>query len=237
MKFDHLLSDYRRWGLLRAVSIRIMSVIRRYAGVHLYRVFVRPLASGHTPVEAHPQISMRIARPEELYKAAGGAELDLNPDFIRGALERGDTAFGAFDGEDIVAYGWRTCSSAPHADGLWVAVGAPYGYAYKAFTRESHRGRHLACALSFFGDTYSQEWGHTANLSFVELSNYSSLSLQRAKGGEAIGYVGYAKWFGCVFPFGSPGAKTVGLQLFLKQERKLWLALRKGAGLPATPAG
>lgn len=40
-------------------------------------------------------------RPEELLMSADGPELDMAPDFVRGALARGDMACGA-----LMAIGW-----------------------------------------------------------------------------------------------------------------------------------
>lgn len=235
MKFANLLSDYRRWGLARAFFIRVMSGLDRYAGLHLYRVFVRPLTRSHPPMDAHPRISISMARPEELYKAAEDPDLDLAAEFVTDALARGDRAFAAFDGEDLVAYTWRTSTAAPHADGLWVKVVAPYCYGYKAFTRESHRGRHLSGAMSFFSDAYGLERGSTTHVGFVELSNYASLAVEKTKRTQAAGYVGYANCFGRIIPFRSPAARKVGLELFLKAGKLPRLVSGKGPSLPIRP--
>lgn len=61
---------------------------------------------------------MRLVRPEELLRAADDPELQLHPDFVRGALARGDFAFGAFEGDRLVGYTWRTFTAAPYFDGL-----------------------------------------------------------------------------------------------------------------------
>jgi len=59
--------------------------------------------------------------------------------FVRAALARGDVAFGAFDGDQLIAYVWRPFGAAPDADGLWVKVDPPHHYAYKAFTLPAYR--------------------------------------------------------------------------------------------------
>src|SRR5688572_4566828 len=101
-----------------------MSGLERYAGLHVSRLFVRPVHKGRLAIDVDPRISIRMARPEELYKAARDPALDLDPLFVRDALARGDSASGAFEGGDLVAYNWRTSTAAPHLDGLWVRVGA-----------------------------------------------------------------------------------------------------------------
>jgi CRP-like cAMP-binding protein len=216
VNFATLVSDCRRWGLARSAFLRVMRLLDRHAGFHLYRIFVRPLESSHPPLTGQPGISIRLARREELYKAADDPELELTTEFIAEALKRGDAAFGAFDGEDLVAYTWRTSTVVPHADQLWAKADFPCGYGYKTFTRESHRGRRLAGALSFSADTYGLERGYVGHVGFVEVSNYSSLAVERAKGCRITGYAGYLRWFGRSLPFRSAAARTVGFEFFLK---------------------
>jgi hypothetical protein len=120
--FENLREDVRRWGWKRSAFIRVISMLRRYAGLHIYRVNVRPLVRQY-PVPGLPSgLTVRIVPPGELLKAADDPELDLGLDFVRDALARGDMAFGAFEGDRLVGYTWRTFTAAPDRDGLWVRV-------------------------------------------------------------------------------------------------------------------
>jgi hypothetical protein len=220
VNLEKLVADCRRWGLPRALFMRLMNRLERHADFHLYRVYARPLSAGHPPVVTDPGISFRVAAPQDLHEAARDPALDLDPDFIRQALARGDRAFAAYDGEALVAYTWCTSSAAPHLDGLWVKVGAPYAYGYKTFTRESHRGKRLAGAVSLFSDADGLERGHAAVINFVEVSNSASLSVERTVGARPIGYVGYAKWFGHILAYRSPGAKKVGFEFFFPTQEQ-----------------
>ena len=220
MRFGNVVLDCRRWGPARAAFMRVMGGLDRGAGLHLYRLFVRPVAQSHPPIDLDPRISIRLARPHELYEAADDPGLDLDPHFIGHALARGDRAYGAFDGADLVAYTWRTATAAPHLDGLWVKVSAPCGYAYKIFTRASHRGRRLAAAVSLYSDVYARERGYAFTVEFVEVTNYASLSVERIKGSRAEGYVGYVRWFGRNFTFRSPGAREIGFEFCATQSRQ-----------------
>jgi GNAT superfamily N-acetyltransferase len=220
VRFGNGMMDCKRWGLARAAFMRVMSGLDRHAGFHLYRLFVRPIAQSHPPIDLEPRISIRAARPHELYQAARDPGLHLDPHFIGHALARGDRAYGAFDGADLVAYAWRSAAAAPHLDGLWVRVGAPCGYAYKIFTRASHRGRRLAAAVSLYSDVYARERGHTFTVEFVEVTNYASLSVERIKGSRAEGYVGYVRCFGRNFTFRSLGARRIGFEFCVPQSRQ-----------------
>lgn len=214
---EALRSDRRRWGLGRALFSRLMRGLDRYAGFHLYRVFLRPLGIVRPAVD-DPSISLRMVRPDELYQATNDPELELAAEFVQEALARGDSAFGAFEGEKLVAYMWRTSTAAPHIDDLWVTVRPPYGYGFKSFCRESHRGRGLAKAISFYSDVYGLERGYTGIVGFVEVSNYPSLAVERSKRCQASGYAGYVSWFGRSYTFRSAAARKIGFALLEKKK-------------------
>jgi hypothetical protein len=159
-------------------------------------------------------MTLRIAQPGELLKAAEDPGLDIHPDFVRAALARGDMAFGAFEGDRLVGYTWRTFTAAPDLDGLWARVNRPYQYSYKGFTRPSHRGKRIHVAITYFADAYLLERGYTAEVGFVGITNFSSLAVAKFLGRRRIGYAGYVKWFGRRIPFTTPAVKKVGARLF-----------------------
>jgi hypothetical protein len=213
-RFDRLCADARRWGWIRSLCARIMSMVKRYAGLHIYRVGVRQLV-GQGPKIALPRgTRLRVARCEELLKAALDPALDMSPDFVRRALARGDIAFGAFEGHRLIAYSWRTFTAAPHFDGLWATVDRPYFLGYKAYTRPSHRGRRIHVAVALFSDSYLLERGYTAEVGFVDIINYSSLAVASFLGRQKIGYVGHLRWFGKCIPFRTPAVRRIGARLF-----------------------
>jgi hypothetical protein len=159
-------------------------------------------------------MTLRIVQPGELLKAAEDPGLDIHPDFVRAALARGDMAFGAFEGDRLVGYTWRTFTAAPDLDGLWARVNRPYQYSYKGFTRPSHRGKRIHVAITYFADAYLLERGYTAEVGFVGITNFSSLAVAKFLGRRRIGYAGYLKWFGRRIPFATPAVKKVGARLF-----------------------
>src|SRR6185295_4746531 len=82
-KLENLRADVRRWGWMRSLFIRIVSMLRRYAGLHIYRINVRPLAGQPLEPCVPSGITVRIVRPEELVRVADDPELDLGLEFVR----------------------------------------------------------------------------------------------------------------------------------------------------------
>ncbi|SRR5712692_4381729 len=214
MECDNFRADVRRWGWARSLFVRVMSQLRRHTGLRVYRVNVRPLITRAPAPNSLTGITLRVVKPEELLRAAIDPELDLHPDFVQDAIARGDTAFGAFESDRLVGYTWRTFASAPHVDGLWVRVDRPYQYSYKAFTRPSHRRRHIHVAITFFADIHLLERGCTAEVGFVDISNFASLAVADFLGRRRIGYAGHVNWFGSRISFRTPGVRKIGVGIF-----------------------
>lgn len=217
-KLENLRVDAIRWGWKRGALIRVVSVLRRYIGLHIYRINVRPLATQSSQPPLPSGITVRIVPREELLKAAGDPDLDLDLDFVRDALARGDMAFGAFEGDRLVGYTWRTFTAAPDRDGLWARVSHPYQYSYKAFTRPSHRRKRIHVAVTALADAYLLRCGYAFEVGYLEVDNFASIGLADFMGRRKIGYAGYVRWFGRSIPFRTPAVRKVGVKLFEVQE-------------------
>lgn len=207
-------ADIERFGLMRALRARFMRRLQKRFGVHVCRVKTRPLA--HAPPDPNLPSGMRLSvlDKDDLLSACEDTALSLSREFVEAALERGDVSFGAFDGDRVVAYLWRTLTSAPHTDGLWVRVDEPYRYGYKALVLPEYRGRRLDAALSFFSDAYFLARGYTQDIGFVDTHNLASVAAEKCKGNVVIGYAGYVRWFGRCFPFRTPGVKRTGFEFY-----------------------
>jgi len=213
-KLENLPADVSRWGWKRSVFIRAVSMLRRYAGLHIYRINVRPLVRQSPDPYLPSGVTVRIASPEELFEATDDPELDLHADFVRRALDRGDMAFGAFAGDRLIGYTWRTFTAAPDRDGLWARVSYPYQYSYKAFTRPSYRGKRIHVAITFVADACLLERGYTFEVGYMETTNFASIGVANFLGRRRIGYAGYVKWFGRRILFRTPAVKKIGVELF-----------------------
>jgi len=214
MKLENLRAEIKRWGWMRVLFKHLMCYLRKYAGLHIYRVNKRPLGRHPGTPDLPNGITLAIAPPEKLLAAASDPELHMEPSFVRAALARGDFAFGAFDGDHLIAYVWRTFTAAPHEEVLWVRVDRPCHYAYNAFTLPSYRGKRIHVALSLQCDKYFMERGYTAEVGFSEISNYPSIAAAEFLGRRRVGFAGYVKIAGRRVPFRTLGLKKLGFEFF-----------------------
>jgi hypothetical protein len=221
MIFDKLFADSRRWGWARSLGMRIVPRLQQYSGIHVYRVLLRGLMRDR-PEPDLDGITVRVARFEELVKAAEDPELDMEPGFVRATLKRGDTIFGAFYGDRLVSYAFRSISGLPHVEehDVWARGRRPYVLSYKGYTRPLWRGKRIHAAVARYSDAHFLERGYTAEVNFIELTNFSSFRQSRFLERQPVGYVGFIKWFGHVIPFRTPLVRKMGIELFRAQPQE-----------------
>src|SRR5688572_8004294 len=198
------------WG--RVLLARALLRLEHWFSV--YCVNVRTLKD-RSDVTPSTGITYRKLNAAELLAATDNIELDLPPEFIREAMERGDLAWGAFEDDKLVGYTWRAASQAPFMDDLWVRVPHPLQYGYKSYTRPSHRGRGIYPAVGRVADEQSLQLGYPAMLHLVNIANIASLRAASELGSRTSGYAGYVKLFGRRLTFRTPGARSIGVELYM----------------------
>ena len=203
--YSHWRRDFNRWGAARFVHIRIMSLLKPW--LTLFRLNTRRLAPVPLPTELPATYWVRIVTRDELVTAAGDPVMELGPAEFDDALARGDICAGVFDGDRLIAYIWRSFSAAPHRDGLWATFERPYRYGYKGFTHPDYRGQRLQDPVSHLTNALCIERGYPLAISLIESHNYASIVGSARRGNTEVGWAGYFKLFGRVYPFRSPGAK------------------------------
>ena len=216
-KLSVLKANVKRYGWMRSLYKTVVWFAARYLGIHVYLVRIRPMEGNPGYPYTLPDIAFRRISSDELMKAGDDSKLGLGHGFVQAAIERGDLAFGAFDGSRLVSYVWRASTSAPHEDGIWVRVNRPYNYSYKSYTKPSYRGRHLCPATILFSDAYMYQQGYTHRVGFVAVSNFSSLAAGKYMESEPIGHAGYFDWFGRRFSFATKAVKSIGFEFFVPE--------------------
>ncbi len=213
-RIDNVREDIRRWGVIKALYVRVMWRLQKYLGFRLFVVHSRVL-TGDVPDDDIPDgSSVRMLGEDELTEFSRDPSLGLSASFVAGARARGDVCFGYLERGLLVSYEWIGTKPTPAEAGLWVRFGEGYSYSYKAFTVPAHRGRRLQQRLVHRSEHWRISQGSRYNIGYIDTRNLASIAADRRYGNRPVGYAGYLNWFGRVVPFRTPGAKARGFRFF-----------------------
>jgi len=215
---DRLQAIAARWGWPKTIFRIAVTTAARYLGIHVYVVRTRHIPAEPVYPATNPNLAFRKIETAELLVACADPQIDLDENFVAKALERGDLAFGAFDGAYLVSFIWRSVDSAPDSARVWIRVKKPYNYAYKSFTHPDYRGQRISPVVHLFSDNEVRKLGYRYRAGFVSIANYSSLAMGRKMGSVKIGHAGYLMWFGRLLPFRSRAVKEIGFEFFRPKE-------------------
>jgi hypothetical protein len=212
MALSRIMAQVRHWGLRRALYHWLMHSLRDR--VTLCHVVVRPAQ----PESSYPPLSegreARIANMEELTTAAADPVNDMNPQWLKGAIRRGELCAAVFEGKEMLSYTWRAFGPTPHENNLEVHFDPRYVYGFYSYTRPDYRRQGLQHAADFVSDRYLYDMGYTEGIGWIETHNYPSLISQQKRGAYRVGYAGYLYLLGKIYTFRSPGARKYGFGFF-----------------------
>ena len=210
--FEYFRGTCQRWGFGKAIYLKTMTTLERYAGIHLFVIHSRRLDED-PPVDALPPgDKVCVFEPNDLSRFTQNPQLGLSEEFLRGAQDRGDVCVGYLEGGDLVSYGWLGRSDTPMESGLHIRVGQRYIYGYKTHTLPFHRGRRLLGAVLHECDRWLTANGYRYNIGYIRTHNFASITADRRAGNRVVGYGGYFSGFGKTRSFRSPGARRAGFQ-------------------------
>lgn len=142
-----------------------------------------------------------------------GTEEDMDLDFIRQAIAKGDRCYGAIDGDRIAAYGWYSTRPTAVTDGLVLRFDEQWAYMYKGYTLPEYRGRRLhGLAMARAMRAYVEE-GKKGLVSYVDASNEASLKSCRRMGYREMGLLLGALVAGRWVTHATRGCEAYGLAL------------------------
>jgi hypothetical protein len=203
-----LMNEIRRWGIARVSYRTCMAMLRPV--FFLTNVIIKPLDMPVSTDTLADDVDCRIADSDDLRRAISNTRLGISHEFLRAAEGRGDICTAAFKSSEMISYAWKSFSYAPHASDVIVRFAPRYCYSYKIFTLPEYRGMHILEAASTLANAEFLARGITHSISFIESHNFPSLTYARRVGGRSVGYAGYIRFFGGIFPFRSPGARRHG---------------------------
>jgi len=219
MNMNSLRRDAAHWGWMRTLFSRGLGRLQAWAGLHVFRVQVRPLPLHFIAPDPPDGITVCVLQVEQLLEASVDPELDLDPEFIRITLAQGDLVCGAYEGNRLVGYAWRTSVAAPFYNGLWVKAGHRYHYTYRTFVLPSHRGRQVHAAILRLADRHSLQEGCAAEIDLMPIHNLASRGAAKSLGRTGVGYAGYLSVFGSSISFRTSQVKDMGVVIFKPHAR------------------
>jgi hypothetical protein len=186
---------------------------RRYLGMNVLHVLRQDKGDAARAVGKRHTIQCRPLAEEEVLAFAADPALELDRQWVRETFTRGAVCLGALKDGRLVGYSWLAYGGTPYAAGVWVEIDRSLRYSYKSFVRPEHRGQRIIQALHALGDRPELWRGRRASVSFVTSDNFASLSSLERAGARVVGYASYARVFGMLLAFHSPGVRRAGIRL------------------------
>jgi GNAT superfamily N-acetyltransferase len=199
---------------IHRIHDELLHQLGRRAGLHVLRVFARPLGAG-ARAPAPAGLELRPLTPEELVAHSREPGLDLREGAIREAYGGGGLCVGALEGGALVGYVWFAYASAPHGGGLRVQVPARAVYRYKAYVRPSHRGRGIAAALYGIADPHIARPGRDTVVDCIAPQNRPSIAATLKSGSRPLGALAYWRAGRRFAALHSAGVRRLGLRFQL----------------------
>jgi GNAT superfamily N-acetyltransferase len=200
--------------MLASVHTRLATGLARRAGLRVFRFFRRALDPARTAT-VPAGLEMRMLSEADVGPLCRRPELDLRPEKVADAYERGDLCAGAYAAGELVGYCWFAFAPVPHLDSVWVDFHQQGVWMYKSLVLPSQRGRGVAPALYRFTDRLCVERGRTFSISCIESHNRPSIAAIRRAGYAPSGYGGYLARGRKALTFMSPAAKAMAVRFFI----------------------
>jgi hypothetical protein len=206
--------------------MKLLSWLRRYAGMHFLRVLQRELGAAAPATCTRPGIECRVLSEYEVLEFAHDPALELAPGWICNAYANGGVCLGAIEGGRLVGYTWLAFCDTRFARGVCVGFDAQFRYSYKTFVRPEYRGARISPALHALADCPELRRGRCRAINLVEADNRASrLALERA-GSRTLGYAIYFRCFGMLIVLRSAALRRAGVGFYRPTRRRMAARMR-----------
>jgi hypothetical protein len=167
--------SYRqRWGYAAAAQSRLIQYLDRFAGLHLFGIYTRPIRESYAATAVPPGVALRLFGKDDAHALLAHArrpELVLTESFVQQALGQGDICTAVLVNDEIVSFDWSAFTPTHVRDGVNVYPGPRYRYGYFAYTLPEFRGRHLPRLTLPMRDRYCIDRGYTRSISYISIDN------------------------------------------------------------------
>jgi hypothetical protein len=213
--------DWKRYGLQPTLQAWTLRALKRSTGITFMEGIRLRQLPGEPSLPDEPSgdgakgddSSYRLgflSRFElEQYAASNSHQLDS--EFVRRSLARGDDCFGVFHGYDLAAYSWYSTQVTAAEDGFAVSCSKKYVYMYKAYTHPQYRGRRLYALGVTHAVREYLHLGFQGMICYVQPQNLASLKALQRAGCDTFGFAAYVR--GTRWVHHSAGCSRVGFHV------------------------
>jgi hypothetical protein len=207
----------RRRGILvrltGSLARRVLPRARRYLGMNFLHVMQQGVGDATRAAGGQRRFVCRELSEEEVLAFAADPALELDAQWVRSAFARGAVCLGALQNGHLLGYTWLAYGDTAYAAGVWIELDESLRYSHKSYVRPEHRGKRIIQALHGLADRAELWRGRSASVNFVDADNFASLAALERAGARTLGYAAYAKIFGTLIAFRSPGLRRAGIRL------------------------
>jgi hypothetical protein len=196
-----------------SLARRLLPRARRYLGMNFLHVMKHDVGDASRVALPQQRLECRELSEDEVLGFAADPALDLDAQWVRAAFARGAICLGALEGGRLLGYNWLAYGDTPYAAGVWIELDPSLRYSHKSFVRPEYRGQRIIQALHALADRPQLWRDRRSSVNFVDADNFASLSALQRAGARTLGYATYAKIFGAVIAFRSPGLRRAGIRL------------------------
>lgn len=194
------------------VAKRVLPCARRYLGMGFLRVMSYGIGdAARAAGERRDVVCRELSEQEVLELAEEDAALRLPVPWVRAAFGRGAICVGALRDGHLIGYTWFSYGDTPYSPEVWVSFPPAMRYSCKGFVRPEHRGQRILQALHAFADRPELWRGRRKSVSLVDADNFSSLTALARAGARMLGHATYARIFGAIVAWHSPGLLRAGV--------------------------
>lgn len=189
-------SRYLQWWAARVGAKVVRLEVEKFLTINCNRLKPAP--------ESTADYFFRPISVSDAYQYAG-RDYDLSAEFLDGSIADADVCMGAFENDQLAAYGWFTRSPRD------LKLPRNMAYTYKAFTRPEHRGLGLQTAIKQNAWQLLQADGVKKFLTIVNWINWPSQRACHWAGYQAIGQTTTFKLGKREFVVASPSISRSGI--------------------------
>lgn len=214
MKIELIRNGIKNFGLTNTFYDVTMRAINR---VTFFKVLKCMQVSVVDPgyLKLDKKYTHKFLDQDALRKFALNSEYEISESFLEQSLKKGDQCYAILDGDTLASYGWYSDKPTTiYPEELVLDFKRQYIYMYKGYTHVNYRGQRLHAIGMAWALKYFLEKSYKGIVSYVEISNFSSLKSVYRMGYEDCGKIYIAKIFNKYLIHPDGGCKEYGFRVY-----------------------